>query len=236
MQIVLNCHKNNRLNFCYAIYNFRVFFVCFFLLFSVMISHLYANANASPAQTRLHLFWPITFQDVFQLFTSFYLKKYWKYLVKLIFTEPFKGHCGGKNSEWVEKNSGWEEKIFFKCFAFSRKTFAFPRETLRSLAKLLRSLAKIFAFPRKTYIKKIFTRESKSFARERKYLCERTQKFCEGTQISLRENAKVLRENAKFLEGTQKFCERTQNIWKIFFPPILNFFPLTPNFSHHNVP
>ncbi len=125
-------------------------------------------------------------------------------------TEPFKGHCGGKNSGWVEKNSGWEEKIFFKCFAFSRKTFAFPRETLRSLAKLLRSLAKIFAFPRKT------------FAFSRKYFF--FFKFCEGTQISLRENAKVLRENAKFLEGTQKFCERTQNIWKIFFPPTLNFF------------
>ncbi len=79
------------------------------------------------------------------------------YNILYIFTEPFKGHCGGKNSGWVEKNSGWEEKIFFKCFAFSRKTFAFsrktfafPRETLRSLAKLLRSLAKIFAFPRKT--------------------------------------------------------------------------------------
>ncbi len=28
-----------------------------------------------------------------------------------------------------EKNLGWEEEIFFKCFAFSRKTFAFPRET-----------------------------------------------------------------------------------------------------------
>ncbi len=27
--------------------------------------------------------------------------------------ENFKGHGGGKNS-------GWEEKIFFKCFAFSR--------------------------------------------------------------------------------------------------------------------
>ncbi len=89
------------------------------------------------------------------------------------------------------KNSGCEEKIFFKCFAFSRKTFAFPRETLRSLAK-------IFAFPRKT------------FAFSRKYFF--FFKFCEGTQISLRENAKVLRENAKFLEGTQKFCERTQNI------------------------
>ncbi len=29
-------------------------------------------------------------------------------------TEPFKGHGG-------EKNLGWEERIFFKCFAFSRK-------------------------------------------------------------------------------------------------------------------
>ncbi len=56
----------------------------------MMISHNYANA--SPAQTRFHLFWPITFQDftfqdVFQLFTSFYLKKYWKYHVKLILTK-----------------------------------------------------------------------------------------------------------------------------------------------------
>ncbi len=52
---------------------------------------------------------------------------------------PFKGHSGGKNLS--EKNLGWEEKIFFKCFAFSRKIFAFPQETLRSLAKLLHSLA-----------------------------------------------------------------------------------------------
>ncbi len=131
-------------------------------------------------------------------------------------TEPFKGHCGGKNSGWVEKNSGWEEKIFFKCFAFSRKPFAFPRETC--------VLSQNFAFSRKDicvplaklkkkkYLQEkakvlrgnanIFARERKSFARERK--------------VS-RGNAKVLRENAKFLEGTQKFCERTQKHWKYFF-------------------
>ncbi len=61
------------------------------------------------------------------------------------------------------KNSGWEEKIFFKCFAFSRKAFAFPRETLRSLAKLLRSLVNIYFF-----------------------------KFCEGTQISKTIKVKLL--------------------------------------------
>ncbi len=81
-------------------------------------------------------------------------------------------------------------------FAFSRKTFAFSRKDICVPSQNLK----------------------------KKNIYERTQKFCEGTQISLRENAKVLRGNAKFLEGTQKFCERTQNIWKIFFPPTLNFF------------
>ncbi len=64
-------------------------------------------------------------------------------------TEALKGHGGGKNSGWVEKNWGGRKTFFFKCFAFSRKTFAFPQETLCSRSKLLRSLTKIFAFSRK---------------------------------------------------------------------------------------
>ncbi len=48
-------------------------------------------------------------------------------------TEPFKGHDGGKNLGWAEKNLAWEEVFFFKCFAFSRKTY----------------VEKIFAVPRK---------------------------------------------------------------------------------------
>ncbi len=170
-------------------------------------------------------------------------------IITLKCTEPFKGHCGGKKSEWVEKIQGeWKKfrvggKNIFQMFcvlsqnfcvlsqnfcvpsrnfAFSRKTFAFSRKDICVPSQNFCVPSRNFAFPRKT------------FAFSRKYFF--FFKFCEGTQISLRENAKVLRENAKFLEGTQKFCERTQNIWKIFFPPTLNFFPLTPNFSHHNVP
>ncbi len=166
----------------------------------------------------IHMFWKKTIRDSFVFF-----------IIDIDhLRSPLKDIVVGKNqSEWKKFRVGGKNIFQMFCvlsrnFAFSRKTFAFPRETLRSLAKLLRSLAKIFAFPRKT------------FAFSSKYFF--FFKFCEGTQISLRENAKVLRENAKFLEGTQKFCERTQNIWKIFFPPTLNFFPLTPNFSHHNVP
>ncbi len=123
-------------------------------------------------------------------------------------TEPFKGHCGGKNqSEWKKFRVGG--KNIFKCLRLSQRY-------LRSLAKLLRS-SRNFAFPRKTFA---FSRKYfffLSFARERKYLCERTQKFSKENAKFSRER-KVLRENAKFLEGTQKFarerkkfCERTQS-------------------------
>ncbi len=68
---------------------------------------------------------------------------------------------------------GGGEKIFFKCFAFSRKTFTFPRETLRSLAKVLRSLAKIFPFSCKT------------FGFSRKDICVPSQNFCVLSQNQL---------------------------------------------------
>ncbi len=45
-----------------------------------------------------------------------------------------------------EKNSGWEEKIFFKCFAFSRKTFAFSRKDICVLSQNQLSSDKLFLF------------------------------------------------------------------------------------------
>ncbi len=150
---------------------------------------------------------------------------------------PLRDIVVGKiRGEWKKIQGG--RKNIFKCFAFSRKT-------LRSLEKLcilsqnfcvpsrtLRSPRKTFAFSSQRYLrslaklkkKKIFTRESKRFCEGTQISLRENEKFCEGTQISLRENAKFCEGTQSFLEGTQKFCERTQNIWKIFFPPTLNFF------------
>ncbi len=36
-----------------------------------------------------------------------------------------------KRTWWWKKESGWDEKIFCKCFEISRRTFVFPRETLQ---------------------------------------------------------------------------------------------------------
>ncbi len=97
------------------------------------------------------------------------------------------------------KKLGWEEKIFFKCFAFSRKTFAFPRETLLSLAKLLRSLAKIFAFPRETFAfsRKDICVPSRNFCVLSRNFCVLSRNFCVPSQRYLRSLAKLLRSLAK---------------------------------------
>ncbi len=147
-------------------------------------------------------------------------------------TEPFKGHCGGKKSEWVEKIQGGRKKYFSnvlrslakllrsleKLCVPSQNFCVLSQRYLRSLAKLLLSLVNIFFFL--------------SFARERKYLCERTQKFCERTQSFSRErksfarerkvsrgNAKVLRENAKHLKNIFSSHPEFFSTHPEFFPP-----------------
>ncbi len=44
------------------------------------------------------------------------------------------------------KSLGWEEKIFFKCFAFPRKTFEFSRKYICVLSQNQLSLDKLFLF------------------------------------------------------------------------------------------
>ncbi len=223
MQIVLNCHKNNRLNFCYAIYNFRVFFVCFFLLFSVMISHLYANANASPAQTRLHLFDQLrsrTFSSYSRVFT-------WRNTENILWNwylrSPLKDIVVGKiRSEWKKIQDG--RKKYFS-------------NVLRSLAKLLRSLEKLcvlsqnFCVLSQRYLRSLAKLILKKYLREKAKFCEGTQislrenaKVCEGTQISLRENAKVCERTQSFSRERKSFARERKTFEKYFFLPSWIFF------------
>ncbi len=53
--------------------------------------------------------------------------------------ELFKEHGGGKNL-------GWEEQIFFKCFAFPRKTFAFSLKDICILSQNQLNSDKLFLF------------------------------------------------------------------------------------------
>ncbi len=98
----------------------------------------------------------------------------------------------------------WWEKIrgeWKKIQGGRKKYFS---NVLRSLAKLLRSLAKLLVLSQK-----IFGVPSQNLIKKNIYERE----------------AKVLRGNANiFARERKKFCERRTNIWKIFFPPTLNFF------------
>ncbi len=81
-----------------------------------------------------------------------------------ISTEPFKGHCGGKKSEWVEKIQGVRKKYF--------------SNVLRSLAKL-RSLEKLCVLSQNFCVpSRNFAFSRKTFAFSRKDICVPSQNFC----------------------------------------------------------
>ncbi len=126
-----------------------------------------------------------------------------------ILRSPLRDIVVGKiRGEW-KKIQGGRKKYFSNVLRSLAKL-------LRSLAKLLRSLEKLCVLSQNFCVpSRNFAFSRKTFAFSRKDICVPSQNLKK--KKYLRENAKVLRENAKFLEGTQ-------NIWKIFFPPTLNFF------------
>ncbi len=105
-------------------------------------------------------------------------------LIWLQSTEPFKGHCGGKKSEWVEKIQGGRKKYFSNVLRSLAKLLRSLEKTLRSLAKLcvlsqryLRSLANLLLSLVNIFFFLSFARRTQISLRENAKFCERTQSF-----------------------------------------------------------